>query len=65
MIKGQPYQAPPPTFQPGDRVRYEGHTYTVLASSHTHSQLEGLRWAVANWQLQRVKSRRQSPTPKK
>ena len=54
MIFGKPYQAPPPDFEPGDQVKYEGKLYTVLASSHAHSQLEGLPKAVANWQLRLV-----------
>ena len=57
-IKGQPYQDPPAVFHPGDRVRFEGQIHRVVAGSHTHAQLEGRRYAVVNWQLKLVRSRR-------
>lgn len=61
MIKTkQPYQAPPPIFKPGDRVEFEGQTYTVTAGTHTHAQLEGRRYAVVNWQLKLVYRARKS-----
>lgn len=50
-----PYQPPEPNFQPGDRVKFNGRTYTVTASTHTHTQLKDLRWAIPNWQLRRVR----------
>lgn len=68
MIYCKPIEYPPAPFQPGDRVRFihpesfeEGGSHDVIASSHTHTQLEGMRYAVANWQLRRThKSRKKS-----
>lgn len=54
MLKRTPYQPPAAPFKPGDRVKLEDWPYTVVASTHTHTQLEGLPYAVANWRLRKV-----------
>ncbi|AFZ22381.1 hypothetical protein [Allocoleopsis franciscana] len=61
MIYCKPIDYPPPAFNPGDRVRFispedffEGGSHTVIASSHTHTLLEGFKFATLNWQLRRV-----------
>ncbi|MBD1903780.1 DUF3854 domain-containing protein [Trichocoleus sp. DQ-A3] len=43
--------APEPSFIPGQRVEFEGKAYVVTESTHSHSQLQGLHGAVANWEL--------------
>lgn len=55
LRKRTPYQQPPSPFQPGDWVKFEGKRYEVIASTHTHSQLQGVRYAIANWELKRVR----------
>lgn len=58
IIKGKPYAPPPAPFKKGDRVKLSASdtTYTVIASSHTHTQLEGVRYAIANWKLRLYRS---------
>jgi hypothetical protein len=52
MIKTKKsYETPKPAFKRGTKVYFEGNSYKVIASTHTHTQLEGLAKAVANWQL--------------
>lgn len=51
MIKAKPYKAPKAAFKRDTKVYFEGNSYRIIASTHTHSQLEGLPKAVANWQL--------------
>ena len=51
MIKGKPYESPPAPYKPGQKVKFEGERRTVKASSHTHTLLEGDRFAIANWIL--------------
>lgn len=58
-IEASTYQSPPPGFEVGSPVRYEGKIYKVVASTHTHSQLEGLRYAVSNAWLKAVRSKKQ------
>lgn len=58
MMKRARYQPPPAPFAPGDRVRYQRQTYTVIASTHTHTQLEGFKYAVPNWEIQKTKAKR-------
>lgn len=55
MIKRSLYQPPPAPFAPGDKVKFEGRRYEVIASTHAHSQLEGLRYAVPNWLLKPIR----------
>ncbi len=60
MIYGKAIEYPAAAFQPGDRVafkfdkQYRGW-YRVIASSHTHTRIEGFYYAVANWELKRVR----------
>lgn len=51
MIKGKPYESPPAPYKPGQKVRFEGTMRRVVASTHTHTLLEGDRYAIANWIL--------------
>lgn len=51
MIKGKPYEYPPADYKPGQRVKFEGKMRKVVASSHTHTLLEGEKFAIANWIL--------------
>lgn len=69
MLIGKPIEYPPPAFNPGDRVRFikpedfeEGGSHYVVASNHTHTQLEGFKYATANWRLRRVHKARQKST---
>jgi hypothetical protein len=55
MIKRPPYQSPPAPFSPGNIVKFESKQYVILASTHTHCQLEGVAYAVPNWQLKTVR----------
>jgi hypothetical protein len=55
MIKRSPYQPPPAPFAPGDKVKYEGRRYEVIAGTHTHSQLDTLPYAVPNWLLKPIR----------
>lgn len=50
-----PYEPPPSPFRPQERVRFEGRVYTITATTHAHSQLEGVRYAVPNWQLRKIR----------
>ncbi len=52
-LKAEAYQYPPAGFELGQWVRFEGKRYRVLASTHTHTQLEGLEKAIANWYLKK------------
>ncbi|MEP0799045.1 DnaB-like helicase N-terminal domain-containing protein [Funiculus sociatus] len=47
----QPYEQPPAPFVIGQKVIYEGTEYTVLTSTHTHTQLDGIEKAVFNSEL--------------
>lgn len=47
----QPYQRPPAPFKPGQLIWWQGDRYKVIASSHTHTQLEGVSKAVWNFDL--------------
>lgn len=55
MIKGKPYEPPPAPYKPGDWVRFEGKRYRVTASSHTHTAVEGIRFAIWNFDLKKAK----------
>lgn len=50
MIK-KSYQAPPPLCQPGEEVLFYGGLRRVVVSSHTHTRLTGIEYAVPNWEL--------------
>lgn len=41
-------------YQAGDIVRFEKITYTVVAASHAHVQLDGLTKAVPAWLVKKV-----------
>ena len=45
---------PPPAFQPGQWVLYQGQQYKVIAGTDAHAQLEGIEQAIAIWQLEPV-----------
>lgn len=67
MIYGKPFEKPPAAFKPGDRVAFrfdQEHRgwYRVIASSHTHTRIEGFYYAIANWELRRVRKAAQSAT---
>ena len=49
------YNLPPAPYQPGQKIRIQGKTYTVISSSHTHTQLQGVCYAVANWALEQMR----------
>jgi hypothetical protein len=55
MIRGTVYQAPKPAYKPGAYVKLKtfplGLRFKVVSSSHTHTQLEGFKSAIANWEL--------------
>jgi len=55
------YQQPTPEFYPGDRVKWLENEviYTVIRGTHTHTQLEGLPFAIANWRLKLSYRKRQ------
>lgn len=60
MIYGRAIEYPAATFNPGDSVAFrfdKNHRgyYRVIASSHTHTKIEGFHYAIANWELRRVK----------
>jgi hypothetical protein len=42
---------PASQFKKGDWVWFEWQVYTVIACNHTHTQLEGVEYAIPNWQL--------------
>ena len=69
MIYGKPIEYPPPAFNPGDRVRFlypedfsQGGSHYVIASSHTHTLLEGFKYATPNWELRRTHKARPNTT---
>ena len=52
------YEFPPASFAPGELVQFERELpleWIVLASTHTHTQIEGIPKAVPNWDLVRVR----------
>jgi len=51
------WKQPEPEYYTGDRVKLEGKVYTVAHGTHTHTQLEGLPYAIANWQLKPYRNR--------
>lgn len=64
--KGKPIEKQPAPFNPGDRVRFRCQEedpqgiYTVEACTHTHTQLEGFKFATVNWRLQRIRKAQKS-----
>lgn len=60
------YGVPPrkmlaPAFCLSSEVRwskYPGQKFKVRSSTHTHTQLEGIRYAVPNWELKTVRRRK-------
>lgn len=59
-----PFQYPDPKFRPGQWVKFEGQVYEVVAGTHTHAQLAGLKFAIANWRLTKCASRATAGTNK-
>jgi hypothetical protein len=57
-IKSAEYVVPLAAFKSGDKVWFEGKRYEIIASTHTHSQLQGLEKAIANWRLSKRKPRK-------
>lgn len=53
MLKRPPFQYPDPKFRPGQWVKFEGQVYEVIAGTHTHTQVIGQKFAIANWRLTR------------
>ncbi|HEY9706662.1 MAG TPA: hypothetical protein V6D48_00490 [Oculatellaceae cyanobacterium] len=49
------YEAPPAPYKVGQKIKIAGKTYKVVASSHTHTQLEGVNYSVANWVIGHMK----------
>ena len=43
------YEPPPAPYKPGQKIFIAGKTYKVIGSTHTHTQLEGIKYGVANW----------------
>jgi hypothetical protein len=52
--KRTPYQQPESPFIVGQSVMYEGVRYSVTIPGSTHSQLEGVESAIANWELKLI-----------
>ncbi|MBD1892929.1 phage/plasmid primase, P4 family [Coleofasciculus sp. FACHB-SPT9] len=52
--KRTPYQQPESLFVVGQSVMYEGIRYSVTIPGSTHSQLEGVESAIANWELKPI-----------
>lgn len=52
------YQAPPAPYKPGQKIKIGGKFYKVIGSTHTHTQLEGVEYAVANWAIAYMKQER-------
>ena len=50
----KPFEQPTSPFTKGQRVRYEGHEYVVLVPGYPHTQLEGLKYAIPNSELEPV-----------
>jgi hypothetical protein len=51
MLKREPYENPPAPYKPGKLLLWEGQKRRVIASTHTHTQLEGIPKAIPNWRL--------------
>lgn len=51
MINRPRYQPPPAPFSPGDLVKYADRICRVVASTHTHTQLQEFKYAVPNWEI--------------
>ncbi len=49
------YELPPAPYRPGQTIRIQGQTFKVLSSTHTHTQLEGIRYGVANWVIEQMR----------
>jgi hypothetical protein len=56
------YRPPAAEYYPGDRVRFDGDIYTVVDGTHTHTQLEGIDQAIANWELKLAYRKRKKKT---
>jgi hypothetical protein len=49
------YEAPPAPYRVGQRLLIGDKVYTVIGSTHTHTQFEGMDYAVANWVITQLK----------
>lgn len=56
LYKRAPYQPPKPRFKPGDKVWFEGNPCEVTASTHTHTQVKGVRHAIPNNYLRKIRT---------
>jgi hypothetical protein len=54
----------PPKYSSGKYVVFEGKIHKILAATHTHVQLEGLKFAVPEWQVKSVKRPSSTYKPK-
>jgi hypothetical protein len=45
------YEPPPAPYKPGQKVYYLDLSFEVVSSTHTHTQLDGVKFAVPNWLL--------------
>jgi hypothetical protein len=52
-MRREPYTPPPAPFKPEEWVKFEGKRWKVQTSTHTHTQLYGVKYAVANWRLKK------------
>jgi hypothetical protein len=48
------YEHPPAPYKPGQKLKLGYKVYRVTASTHTHTQLEGMQYAIANWVLKHM-----------
>ncbi len=49
------YDNPPAPYRVGQRLLIGDKVYTVTGSTHTHTQFEGMHYAVANWVITQLK----------
>lgn len=49
------YEPPPAPYKAGQKIFIAGKTYKVVSSTHTHTQLEGVSYGVANWVISHMK----------
>jgi hypothetical protein len=49
------YEIPPAPYRVGQRLLIGDKVYTVIGSTHTHTQFEGMKYAVANWVITQLK----------
>lgn len=49
------YELPPAPYRAGQKIKIAGKIYKVVSSTHTHTQLEGIKHGVANWVIAQMK----------